>query len=109
MDQKIIFYTMIGMLVVTYIPRVAPILFLSSKDIPDWFVRWLKFVPPAVLSALLSPSILLKKNQLDLSFDNLFFWVALPTFAVAFKTRSLYIPVITGMALIATIRYWQGW
>lgn len=104
MDQKIIFYTLIGMLVVTYIPRLMPILFLSSRELPDILIRWLKMVPPAVLSALLLPSILLKGGQLDFSLDNQFFWVAIPTILVAVKTRSLYIPVITGMCLIALWR-----
>jgi branched-subunit amino acid transport protein len=105
MDQKVIFYTLLGMLAVTYIPRLLPIAFLSSRDLPDVLVRWLRLIPAAVLSALLLPSILLKDGKIDFSLENQYWWVALPTFLIAIKTRSLYIPVITGMLFIAL---WRG-
>jgi branched-subunit amino acid transport protein len=105
MDQQSVFMIMVGMLVVTYLPRLLPVLLFSSRDLPSLVVTWLRYVPAAVLSAMLLPSLVLVENQLDLSAGNIFFWAALPTFLVAMKTRSLFAPVIVGMIMVAVARY----
>ena len=58
MDQQRVFLTILGMAVVTYLPRLMPTWFLSSRSLPHWLVVWLRFVPVAVLSAMLFPSVL---------------------------------------------------
>ena len=35
----------LGMAVVTYLPRLIPALFLDRFEFPDWFERWLKSIP----------------------------------------------------------------
>lgn len=100
MDQKIVFLTLIGMAVVTYLPRVFPLLALSGRKLPDVVVSWLSYVPPAVLAAMLLPSILFVEGQVMVSFDNLFLWAAIPTFVAAILTRSLFAPVVVGMVMV---------
>jgi branched-subunit amino acid transport protein len=108
MDQKVIFLTMLGMALVTYIPRLLPVYFLSSRSLPSLAVAWLRFVPVAVLAAMLFPSILVQGDQVAIGPDNLFFWAALPTLLVAWKTRSLFGSVVVGMILVAAARYVFG-
>ncbi len=105
MDQKLILFTLFGMMAVTYLPRMLPALALSSRDLPPIVVKWLSYVPTAVLSALLAPSLLAPEGKIDLSFDNLYFWVAVPTFAVAMYTRNFFGTVAVGMGLVAAARY----
>ena len=109
MDQKIIFLTILGMGLVTYLPRLMPVLVLSSRSLPAVVVDWLRYVPPAVLAALLLPSLLLKEEGLEISIYNLFLVAAIPTFIVAWKTRSLFASVITGMVLVALGRLLSGY
>ena len=90
---------------VTYLPRLIPVLLLSSKRLPRLVVMWLGFVPVAVLSALTLPSLLVNDAKLDFSGGNLFLWAAIPTLLVAWKTRSLFGSVIVGMAVVAIGRY----
>jgi branched-subunit amino acid transport protein len=108
MDQKIILLTILGMALVTYIPRLLPVSLLSSRSLPPLVTAWLRYVPVAVLAAMLFPSILVREDQLDLSLNNLFFWAALPTFIVAWKTRSLFGSVVVGAVLVAAARYLTG-
>ena len=68
-------------------------------------ITWLRYVPVAVLSALLMPALLIPDDRLDFGGDNLFLWAAIPTFLVAWKTKSLFLPVIVGMVIIAAARY----
>jgi branched-subunit amino acid transport protein len=94
--------------VVTYLPRLLPVWLLSSRKLPPLVIAWLRFVPVAVLSAMLLPSLLVSDGQLDFSGGNLFLWAAIPTFLVAWKTRSLFGSVIVGMLVVVAARYF-GW
>lgn len=105
MDQQTILLTLFGMMAVTYIPRAIPALALSSRDLPPVVVKWLSYVPTAVLSALLMPSLLAPEGAIDLTFNNLYFWVAVPTFAIAMYTRNFFGTVAVGMGLVAAARY----
>ncbi|WP_291328257.1 AzlD domain-containing protein [Desulfovibrio sp. UCD-KL4C] len=105
MDQKLIFLIIVGMMVVTYGPRLLPVLTLSSRDLPPVVVRWLGYVPTAVLSALLVPSLLAPEGVINLGFDNIYFWVAVPTFGVAMFTRNFFGTVAFGMGMVAAVRY----
>ncbi|GBF12356.1 AzlD domain-containing protein [Tepidibacillus infernus] len=46
-----------AMFIVTYLPRMFPMLF-KQFQFPNWLNRWLKFVPYAVLGALIFPGIM---------------------------------------------------
>ena len=105
MDQKIIFLTFLGMLAVTYIPRMVPLVALATRSLPEPVVRWLSFVPGAVLSAMLFPSLLLRDKQFDFTPDNFFLWAAIPAFLLAWRTKSFFGTVALGMALVAAGRY----
>ena len=93
------------MAVVTYLPRLLPTLFLSGRNLQPMLIAWLRLVPPAVLAAMLAPSLLVRKEGVDLGFDNLFFWSALIAFPVAWKSKSLFATVVVGMGLVALGRY----
>ena len=105
MDQGLILLTMVGMGLVTYLPRLLPILLLSGRTLKPLIVAWLRLVPPAVLSAMLLPSLLVPGKEVDLGFDNIFFWTALIAFPVAWKSKSLFATVLVGMGLVALARY----
>ncbi|NOR25855.1 MAG: AzlD domain-containing protein, partial [Desulforhopalus sp.] len=66
MDQTLIFWTIVGMAIVTYLPRLLPTLFLSGRTLRPVIASWLRLVPPAVLAAMLVPSLLVRDNSVDL-------------------------------------------
>lgn len=104
MDQKTILLTILGMALVTYIPRLLPVWHLSSRRLPPLVVVWLRYVPAAVLAAMLFPAIVVRNQQVELGLDNLFLWAAFPTLLVAWKTRSLFGSVVVGMVVVAVAR-----
>jgi branched-subunit amino acid transport protein len=108
MDQKVILITILGMALVTYIPRLLPVYFLSSRSLPPLAVAWLRYVPVAVLAAMLFPSLLVQENQVVLGPGNRFLWAALPTLLVAVRTRSLFGSVIVGTIVVAGARFVFG-
>lgn len=92
-------YILIGMGIVTYVPRWLPLVFLSRLQLPGWFEEWLDLIPAAILSALILPILITtgEPRHLDLMRPELF--VALPTLLFAVKTRSLAGTVVVGMFL----------
>jgi len=108
MDQKLVFFTILGMTAVTYLPRVLPVWLLSSRPLPPGVVAWLRHVPVAGLAAMLLPSLVVQEGQLALNADNLFLWAAFPTFLVAWKSDGIFAPVLVGMAIMAAARYFLG-
>lgn len=105
MDQKAILLTIFGMALVTYIPRLLPVWLLTSRALPPLVIAWLRYVPVAVLAAMLLPSLIVREHQVDLGMDNLFFWAAFPTLLVAWRTRSLFGSVVVGIILVAVVRF----
>lgn len=108
MDQEAVFLTILGMGLVTYLPRVLPVVLLSSKSIPPILESWLQLVPVAVLAALVAPSLLVEDAQLALHSDNLFLWASFPTLFVAWHTKSLFASVVVGMSVVALARALLG-
>lgn len=96
--------TILLMMIVTYVPRTAPLLFLTRFDLPKGVILWLKYIPVAVLSALLYPSILLPAGELDVSSSNEFLVAALPTMLVVWCTRSLFWTVVVGVLAVSMLR-----
>ncbi|MDF1556913.1 MAG: AzlD domain-containing protein [ANME-2 cluster archaeon] len=100
--EKMIALTILLMALVTYIPRAFPLLLLTRFDLPEKVVQWLKYIPVAVLSALLFPSILLQEGGLDIS--NEFLVAVLPTILVVWRTRSLFWAIVTGIGAVSLLR-----
>ncbi len=95
-----------AMAVVTFLPRVLPILLLSRRSLPEPIERWLTYVPVAVLAALLAPILFAPAGALNFTVvENPALWVSIPVFAIAFFTRNLIITVLSGMILIALFRF----
>jgi branched chain amino acid efflux pump len=83
----------LGCALVTALPRVLPLVLLAKIELPSWLTDWLRYVPIAVLSALLCV------ESLSVGIPGLAgITVAL---AVAAATRSLLGCVVAGVAL-----YW---
>ncbi|HDP26318.1 MAG TPA: AzlD domain-containing protein [Deltaproteobacteria bacterium] len=89
----------IGMGFVTYIPRWAPLIYLSRRTIPVLFSEWLRLIPAGILSALVVPSLFISKETGHLALFQGEFIVAIPTLLLAWKTKSLALTVIAGMLM----------
>lgn len=91
----------VGMGLVTFIPRWVPLFFLSKQQLPSWLIEWLELIPVAILSALLAPELLTKGTPRFFDPLSIEMLVALPTFIVAWFTKSLGGTLVVGMLL-----YW---
>ena len=104
MAEPALILTILGMALVTYLPRLLPAWFLRGRRLHPFIEAWLKYVPVAVLAALLLPSLLIEGEQIHLAWDNLYLWAALPCIFIAWKWKSLFGTVLVGMVLVALAR-----
>ncbi len=78
---------------------------LSRMNLPQWFLTWLKYVPVAVLAALLAPLLLIQNDQLAISLSNPSLVAALPCFVIAAKTKNLFLTVTIGILATVLLRF----
>ena len=87
--------------VVTYGSRLCFVALFARRQMPWVIQQALRFVPAAVLAALVAPGLLLSPSgALDLSLGNARMIAAAAAGAVAFRTRSTSATVVCGMATL---------
>jgi len=93
-------YLILAMGLVTYLPRMLPATLLSKRKIPGFFVKFLSYVPTAVLAALLFPGVLMVDNKLNIGPSNPLFIAAMITLPIAYKTKNMFATVLVGMGIV---------
>jgi len=94
-----------GASLVTALPRVLPLVLLSRVQLPNWAMRWLSYVPVAVMAALVGQDVLAVEGQLAPLHRNAELFAAVLTFAAALLTRSLLVTVVAGVASMMALRF----
>ena len=90
MDNPLII--VMGMALVTYLPRLFPMAFLSEINLPPFWDRFLNLVPYTVLAALIFPGILFSTDSLESAVFG-----AVIAVILAIKKASLLVVVIGGI------------
>jgi branched-subunit amino acid transport protein len=93
---------------VTFLIRLSFIAF--GHHLPDdpRISAVLRYVPPAILGALIAPEILVTGSSLNVSPDNPRLWAALAALLVARLTRSVLATIAAGMAALWVLQGWLG-
>jgi len=87
----------IAMGIVTFGIRLFPIVLLGRIEIPLIVQRALRFVPPAVLTAIVVPELLYHNGQVDVSLTNVRLLAGLIAIVVAWRTKNALITIGVGM------------
>lgn len=95
----------LGTAMVTFIPRVLPLMILSRFQLPEWATRWLSFVPISVMAALVGQEILMEGQDISISFHNIELIASIPALLIAVKTRSLLATVLAGIISLMVLRF----
>jgi branched-subunit amino acid transport protein len=84
----------------TFGTRLSFILLLDRIKVPDWFKRGLRFVPVAVLSAIILPDLTSPNGTLFLSWRNPQLLAGLVAVLVAWKTKNVILTILAGLAAL---------
>jgi branched-subunit amino acid transport protein len=90
----------IAMGIVTYAIRLSLIGAVKQLVLPPIVMRGLRFVPPAVLAAIILPEVLQPTGRLDISLGNARLVAGVVAALVAWRTRSVVPTVLVGLAVV---------
>lgn len=88
----------------TYGLRLSLILLLGRIEVPRVVQRALRFVPPAVFSAIVFPDLLRPGGTVDLSVGNVRLLAGALAAMVAWRTKSMVLTIATGMVALWILR-----
>lgn len=94
--------------IVTFGIRLTPIVLLGRVDIPIVVQRALRFVPPAVLSAIILPELLQPKGEFDLSLGNARLIAGVIAMLVAWRTKNVVLTIAAGMIALWILQALMG-
>jgi branched-subunit amino acid transport protein len=89
----------------TYGIRLSFIFFVGKREVDPRLSQALRFVPPAVLTAIIFPELLLPGGQLDFSLGNTRLLAGAVAILVAWRTRNTVLTIVIGM-LVLWILQW---
>lgn len=92
---------------ITYLIRLSFIIALERLRLPEWFSRSLRYVPPAVLSAILVPGLADWNGKITLSWHNPQILAGIIAGLVAWRTRNVVFTLAAGLACFLLLNYWQ--
>ena len=90
----------LGMTVVTFAGRASFLLLPERVQLPELFVRGLRYVPAAVLTAIWAPELLLQKGVLNLALGNERLLAGMVAIAVAWRFRVTFGTIVAGLAAL---------
>jgi branched-subunit amino acid transport protein len=94
--------SIVGLL--TFGIRLSFIVFMGRAQISTMLHQALRFVPVAVLSALIAPALFLPRGSLDLSPGNIRLIAGLLAILVAWRTKNVLLTIVGGMACLLILQ-----
>lgn len=98
----------LGMAIVTFSVRYPVMAIVGHMELPPAILRALKYVPTAVLTAIIIPAVLIHDGKLNVAFDNAQLIGAIIATVIAWRTKSLLWTIIGGMVAFAVWRVVTG-
>jgi branched-subunit amino acid transport protein len=90
---------------ITFGMRFSFIYLFGRFEVPEALRRALHYVPPAVLSAIVFPELLMSQNRLALSFENDRLLAGLVAVLVAWLTKNTLLTILAGMAALLILQF----
>jgi branched-subunit amino acid transport protein len=93
-----------GMALVTFLIRYPPLAILGRVTLPETLIRALRYVPAAVLTAIIVPMMLMPEGTLDLNFSNAFLMAGIASTFIAWRSKNLLLTIVLGMVIFLAWR-----
>jgi len=98
-----VWLTMAAAGALTFLTRLSFIALLGRLNTPQWFIRMLRFVPPAVLSAIIFRDVLIVNGVPGIHIGNLKLLAALVAVVIAWRTKNTLLTILAGMAALLVL------
>lgn len=94
-------YMVLGMVVVTFLPRYLPIALSSRLQLPPLLVKALQYVPIAVLTVIIVQTSFFQNGYLSLNYSNPFLWGLAAAVLCAYLQKNMLVTIVIGMLIFA--------
>lgn len=94
-----------GMTLVTFGVRYPVLLLVSRTTLPRGVLGALKFIPTAVLTAIVVPAVVMPAGEVTLSLGNAYLAAGVISAFIAWRTRNLLLTIVAGMLFFLLWRW----
>lgn len=101
MARHLLIFAAMGL--VTYLLRAVALVLLPGRELPRLVETWLEYVPVAVLAGLAATYVLAPGGNLRLEVSSPWVLAALAAVAAAVWRRSLWLTIVVGLVVFATL------
>ncbi len=88
-----------GMALVTFLIRYPPLAILGRVSLPETLIRALRYVPVAVLTAIIVPLMFMPDGTLDIRLSNAFLVAGIASVFISWRSKNLLLTIVLGMAI----------
>ena len=100
-----VWLTMIIAGLLTYGIRLSFIVLFGDGELSEPIRRGLRFVPPAVLTAIIFPELLIPNGSQEISLLNTRLIAGILAILVAWRTKSVMLTILTGMGVLWVLEW----
>lgn len=97
MSTSYLWVIIIGGMIVTYLTRLSFTVILPPERLPVIMQRGLRFVPSAILAAIVLPEFVRPDGVVDISLSNPYLLAGTIAALVAWRTRNTWLTILVGM------------
>jgi branched-subunit amino acid transport protein len=109
MSQPLLWTIVIITGLLTLLIRLSFIALLGNIHIPTILQQALRFVPVAVLSAIIAPALFFPNGSLSISLSNSRLIAGAVAVLVAWRTKNVLLTIVIGMACLLILQLLSGW
>jgi branched-subunit amino acid transport protein len=89
----------------TFGMRFSFIYLLGRYEVPETIRRALRFVPPAVLSAIVVPELFVRSGEIQVSLANYRLLAGMLAVLVAWRTKNTLLTILAGMLALVLLEW----
>lgn len=89
---------------ITFATRLSFIALFGRMQVPAWVARALRYVPPAVLSAIIFPELFITDGALNFSWGNPRLIAGLLAAVVAWRSKNIVWTILAGMGALLVLQ-----
>lgn len=105
MSDSVLLFLIIVVGAITFLYRYAMIGFFAHRDLPGWLESLCRFVAPASFAALVTTTLFVSHQQVELDLASPRLWAAVVAAGVAWKTGHVFATIATGMGVLYLLKW----
>ncbi|MCB2180090.1 AzlD domain-containing protein [bacterium] len=98
-------FLILGMAIVTFGIRFSLLAFADQIELPNLLKQSLKYIPPAVLTAITVPAVLMPEGQINISLENPYLIAGVFATGAAVLSKNLMTTILVGLLAFILVQF----